>query len=93
MSQNRGEQMSQTKGEQMSQEQVYYNQLGKVMEGTRRAFSVTIVRALCLLERLSQLEALPGGRWQVAGLREEERRRQDRQAFDLVWETRGACGL
>ena len=69
-------------------------ELGKVMGDTRRALSVTIVRAnaLCLLERLSQLGPGAGAaakRRQVA-LREEERRRQDRQAFDLAWQTRGA---
>ena len=69
-------------------------ELGKVMGDTRRALSVTIVRAnaLCLLERLSQLGPGAGAaakRRQVA-LREEERRRQDRQAFDLAWQTQGA---
>merc|ERR1719500_540704 len=68
--------------------------LGKVMGDTRRALSVTIVRAnaLCLLERLSQLGPGAGAaakRRQVA-VRLEERRRQDRQAFDLAWQARGA---
>ena len=69
-------------------------QLGKVMGDIRRAFSVTIARAnaMCLLERLSQLGPGAGAaakRRQVA-LRLEERRRQDRQAFDLAWQARGA---
>ena len=69
-------------------------QLGKVMGDIRRAFSVTIARAnaMCLLERLSQLGPGAGAaakRRQVA-LRQEERRRQDRQAFDLAWQARGA---
>ena len=69
-------------------------QLGKVVGETRRALSVTIVRAnaLCLLERLSQLGPGAGAaakRRQVA-VRMEERRRQDRQAFDLAWQARGA---
>ena len=68
-------------------------QLGKVVGETRRALSVTIVRAnaLCLLERLSQLGPGAGAaakRRQVA-VRMEERRRQDRQAFDLAWQARG----
>ena len=69
-------------------------QLGKMVGDTRRALSVTIVRAnaLCLLERLSQLGPGAGAaakRRQVA-VRLEERRRQDRQAFDLAWQARGA---
>ena len=54
--------------------------------------SVTIVRAnsLCLLERLSQLG--PGARAAAqrrqAALHLEERRRQERQAFDLAWQAR-----
>ena len=69
-------------------------QLGKVTGDTRRALSVTIVRAnaLCLLERLSQLG--PGARdaakRRQCALQQEERRRQDRQAFDLAWQARGA---
>ena len=68
--------------------------LGKVMGDIRRALSVTIVRAnaMCLLERLSQLGPGAGAaakRRQVA-VRLEERRRQDRQAFDLAWQARGA---
>ena len=69
-------------------------QLGKVMGDTRRALSVTIVRAnaLCLLERLSQLGPGAGAaaKRRQAALRQEERRRQDRQAFDLAWRARGA---
>ena len=67
-------------------------QLGKVMGEIRRAMSVTIVRAnsLCLLERLSQLG--PGARAAAqrrrAALHLEERRRQERQAFDLAWQAR-----
>ena len=69
-------------------------QLGKVIGDTRRALSVTIVRsnALCLLERLSQLG--PGARdaakRRQCALQQEERRRQDRQAFDLAWRAMGA---
>ena len=54
-------------------------QLGKVIGDTRRALSVTIVRAnaLCLLERLSQLG--PGARdaakRRQCALQQEERRR------------------
>ena len=67
-------------------------QLGKVVGEIRRAMSVTIVRAnsLCLLERLSQLG--PGARAAAqrrqAALHLEERRRQERQAFDLAWQAR-----
>ena len=67
-------------------------QLGKVVGEIRRALSVTIVRAnaLCLLERLSQLG--PGARAAAqrrqAALHLEERRRQERQAFDLAWQAR-----
>ena len=69
-------------------------QLGKIMGDIRRALSVTIARAnaMCLLERLSQLGPGAGAaakRRQVA-LQLEERRRQDRQAFDLAWQARGA---
>ena len=69
-------------------------QLGKVMGEVRRAMSVTVVRANahCLLERLSQLGAGAGAaaRRRQVTLRLEERRRQDRQAFDLAWQARGA---
>ena len=67
-------------------------QLGKVMGEIRRAMSVTIVRAnaLCLMERLCQLG--PGARAAAqrrqAALHLEERRRQERQAFDLAWQAR-----
>ena len=68
-------------------------QLGKVMGEVRRAMSVTVVRANahCLLERLSQLGAGAGAaaRRRQDTLRLEERRRQDRQAFDLAWQARG----
>ena len=67
-------------------------QLGKVMGEIRRAMSVTVVRAnaLCLMERLCQLG--PGARAAAqrrqAALHLEERRRQERQAFDLAWQAR-----
>ena len=67
-------------------------QLGKVMGEIRRAMSVTVVRAnaLCLMERLCQLG--PGARAAAqrrhAALQLEERRRQERQAFDLAWQAR-----
>ena len=71
-------------------------QLGKVMGEVRRALSVTVVRvngnALCLMERLSQLGPGAGAaakRRQTA-LQLEERRRQERQAFDLAWHARGS---
>lgn len=65
-------------------------QLGKVMGEVRRALSVAIVRAnaLCLMERLSQLGPGAGAaakRRQTA-LHLEERRRHERQAFDLAEE-------
>ena len=69
-------------------------QLGMVMGEVRRAMSVTVVRANahCLLERLSQLGAGAGAaaRRRQDTLRLEERRRQDRQAFDLAWQARGS---
>ena len=70
------------------------NPFSKMVGDTRWALSVTIVRAnaLCLLERLSQLGPGAGAaakRRQVA-VRLEERRRQDRQAFDLAWQAREA---
>ena len=67
-------------------------QLGKVMGEIRRAMSVTVVRAnaLCLMERLCQLG--PGARAAAqrrqAALHLEERRRQERQAFDLALQAR-----
>ena len=67
-------------------------QLGKVVGEIRRAMSVTVVRAnaLCLMERLCQLG--PGARAAAqrrhAALQLEERRRQERQAFDLAWQAR-----
>ena len=68
--------------------------LGKVMGDIRRALSVTIVRAnaMCLLERLSQLGPGAGAaaKRRQAAVRLEERRRQDRQAFDLAWQAQGA---
>ena len=69
-------------------------QLGKVMGEVRRALSVTVVRAnaLCLMERLSQLGPGAGAaakRRQTA-LHLEERRRHERQAFDLAWQGRGS---
>ena len=69
-------------------------QLGKVVGEIRRAMSVTIVRAnaLCLMERLCQLG--PGARAAAqrrqAALHLEERRRQERQAFDLAWQARSS---
>ena len=67
-------------------------QLGKVMGEVRRALSVTVVRvngnALCLMERLSQLGPGAGAaakRRQTA-LHLEERRRHERQVFDLAEE-------
>ena len=68
--------------------------LGKVMGEVRRAMSETVVRANahCLLERLSQLGTGAGAaaRRREDTLRLEERRRQDRQAFDLAWQARGS---
>ena len=64
--------------------------LVKVVGEIRRAMSVTVVRAnaLCLMERLCQLG--PGARAAAqrrhAALQLEERRRQERQAFDLAWQ-------
>jgi hypothetical protein len=69
-------------------------QLGKVMGQIRRALSVTVVRAnaLCLLARLAHLG--PGAREAASrregALRQEERRRQDQQACDLAWQSRGS---
>ena len=69
-------------------------QLGKVVGKIRRSMSVTAVRAnaMCLLERLSQLGPGAGAaaRRRAGALQLEERRRQDRQAFDLAWRERGA---
>ena len=69
-------------------------QLGKVVGKIRRSMSVTAVQAnaMCLLERLSQLGPGAGAaaRRRAGALQLEERRRQDRQAFDLAWRERGA---
>ena len=69
-------------------------QLGKVMGEIRRALSVTIVRAnaYCLLERLAHLGPGAGAaaKRREGALRQEEKRRQDRQAFDLAWQSRGS---
>ena len=69
-------------------------QLGKVMGEVRRALSVTVVRAnaLCLMERLSQLGPGAGAaaKRRHSALQLEERRRQERQAFDLTWQGRGS---
>ena len=70
--------------------------LGKVMGDTRRATSVTVVRAqaMCLLERLAHLG--PGARAAAqrrqTTLRLEERRRRDRQAFELAHHRRERVG-
>ena len=70
-------------------------QLGKVTGEIRRAMSITIVRAnaLCLLNRLSQLGPGAGAaaRRRQEALRLEERRRRDREAFDMAWHARGSC--
>ena len=72
-------------------------QLGKVMREIRRAMSVTIVgaNALCLLNRLSKLGpgARAAARRRQETLRLEERRRRDREAFDMVWHARGSSEL
>jgi hypothetical protein len=69
-------------------------QLGKVMGEIRRALSITVVRAnaLCLLERLAHLGPGAGAaaKRRQSALRLEEKRRQDRQAFDLAWQARGS---
>ena len=61
----------------------------------RRVMSITIVRAnaLCLLGRLSQLGPGVGAaaRRRQEALRLEERRRRDREAFDMAWHARGSC--
>ena len=63
-------------------------QLGKVMGEVRRALSITVVRAntLCLLERLSELGPGAGAaaKRRQGALQLEERRQQERQAFDMV---------
>ena len=68
--------------------------MADLTQPVRRAMSVTVVRANahCLLERLSQLGAGAGAaaRRRQDTLRLEERRRQDRQAFDLAWQARGS---
>ena len=69
-------------------------QLGKVMGEIRRALSVTVVRAnaYCLMERLAHLGPGAGAaaKRREGALRQEEKRRQDRQAFDLAWQSRGS---
>ena len=69
-------------------------QLGKVMWEIRRALSVTVVRAnaYCLMERLAHLGPGAGAaaKWREGALRQEEKWRQDRQAFDLAWQSRGS---
>ena len=69
-------------------------QLGKITGEIRRAMSVTVVRANaeCLLERLSQLGPGAGAaaKRRQSALQLEDRRRLDRQAFDLAWRERGA---
>ena len=61
----------------------------------RRALSVTVVRAnaYCLLERLAHLGPGAGAaaKRREGALRQEEKRRQDRQAFDLAWQSGGSC--
>ena len=63
-------------------------QLGKVMGEVQRALSVTVVRAnaLCLMERLSQLGPGAGvaAKRRQTALHLEERRRHEREAFDLA---------
>ena len=67
--------------------------LGKVRGDIRRACSVVVVRSqvLCLLERLAHLE--PGERAAAQrrqiSLRLEERRRRERQAYQLAHLRRG----
>ena len=55
---------------------------------------MTVVRANaeCLLERLSQLGPGAGAaaKRRQSALQLEDRRRQERQAFDLAWRERGA---
>ena len=69
-------------------------QLGKVMGEIRRALSVTVVRAnaYCLMERLAHLGPGAGAaaKRREGALHQEEKRRQDRQAFDLAWQARGS---
>ena len=71
------------------------DQLGKVMGEIRRALSVTVVRAnaYCLLERLAHLSPGTGAAAKrlEGALRQEEKQRQDRQAFDLAWQSSGSC--
>ena len=62
----------------------------------RRALSVTVVsvNAYCLLERLAHLGPGAGAaaKRREGPLRQvEEKRRQDRQALDLAWQSRGSC--
>ena len=72
-------------------------ELRKVMGEVRRAISVQVIRsqALCLLERLGQLE--PGARAAgerrkvVQGLEQEEVRRRQAQAYKIAHRNRGLC--
>ena len=67
-------------------------QLGKVMGEIRRALSVTVVRAnaYCLMERLAHLGPGAGAAAKRReGALRQEKRRQDRQAFDPAWQSRG----
>ena len=68
-------------------------QLGKVMGEIRIAFSVVVVRsqALCLLDRLAHLGpgAMAAAQRRQNTIRLEERRRRERQAFDLASQERG----
>ena len=70
-------------------------QLGKVMGKIRRALSVTVVRANAyrLLEHLGHLGPGAGAaaKRREGALRQEEKRRQNRQAFDLAWQSTGSC--
>ena len=60
----------------------------------RRALSVTVVRAntFCLLEQLAHLGPGAGtaAKRREGALRQEEKRHQDRQAFDMAWQSRGS---
>ena len=71
--------------------------LGKITGEIRRVMSVTVVRANaeCLLEHLSQLGpgASAAAKWQQSALQLEDRRRWDKQAFDLSWRERGHLRL
>ena len=69
-------------------------QLGKVMGEIRRALSITMVQAnaYCLMERLVHIGPGAGAAAKrcEGALCQEEKRRQDRQAFDLAWQSRGS---